>query len=62
MNWLQLIKSVPALIGLATKIFTDRKKPPKRAGEILGGPGEKTESEKAKEEADRAAREKFEGQ
>jgi hypothetical protein len=59
MNWLELLKSVPSLIGLATKIFTDRKNPPKRASEILGGPEEKTRSEKAKEAADAAADAKF---
>lgn len=59
MNWLELIKSIPALIGLGTKIFTDRKKPPKRASEVLGGPDVKTDSENAKDRADAAADAKF---
>ena len=59
MNWMELLKAIPNLIGLATKIFTDRKKPAKRAEDILGGPGEETKSEKAKREADERAADKY---
>lgn len=59
MNWGSLIKALPALLGLIGGLFSNRKNPPKRASEILGKPGEPTESAEAKEKADKAAADKY---
>ena len=59
MNIGALLKALPALLGLISSLFANRKKPPKRAHDILGKPSEKTDSAKAKEAADAEADEKF---
>jgi hypothetical protein len=59
MNWGAILKALPALLSLVAGLFANRKNPPKRAEDILGKPGEKTESEKAKEAADAAADSKY---
>lgn len=59
MNWMSILKSVPALIGLVSGLFGKKKTPPKRADEILGKADKPTSSEDAKRAADEAARAKY---
>lgn len=59
MNWSSVLKIVPAVINFVGNMVGTRKRPPKRADEILGGVDEPTESEKAKAAADAAADAKF---
>jgi len=59
MNFGALLQALPALLNLIGGLFANRKNPPKRADDILGGPSEKTDSAKAKADADAKADEKF---
>jgi hypothetical protein len=59
MNFAPILAALPALLGLIGSLFGNRKNPPKRADDILGGPSVKTDAAKAKEAADAAARAKF---
>lgn len=59
MNWGAILKALPSLLTLVLSLVTGRDKPPKRAEEILGDPDDPTDSEEAKERADKAADEKF---
>lgn len=59
MNWASLLKAVPALITLVSNLFANRKGPARRAEDILGKPGDKTDAQKAKDAADAAADAKY---
>lgn len=59
MNIGALLKALPALLSLAASLFASRRNPPKRADDILGDASTPTDSAKAKEEADKAADDKF---
>lgn len=59
MNWSSVTKIIPSVISFVGSMIGTRKRPPKRADEILGGANEPTESEKAKAAADAAADAKF---
>jgi hypothetical protein len=59
MNFGALLQIIPGLLNLVSNLFANRKKPPRRADDILGKANEKTDSQKAKDKADAAAREKF---
>lgn len=59
MNIGALLKALPALLGLVSTLFANRKKDPKRADDILGDASTPTDSAEAKSEADKAANDKF---
>lgn len=59
MNIGALLKALPALLGLVSSLFANRKNPPKRAEDILGDASTPTDSAEAKAKADKAANDKF---
>ena len=59
MNWLSLVKAIPALISFATKMLGSTKTPPKRVEDILGPSGAPTRAEEAKSDGDLRADEKY---
>lgn len=59
MNLGSILKALPSLLGLVASLFGRKDDPPKRAEDILGEADEPTKAQKAKEEADRKAREKY---
>ena len=55
MNFGALLQAIPALLGLVSHLLANRKNPPKRADDNLGGPSEPTDPAKAKADADKKA-------